>query len=259
MSSAPTREQFVNDVLDMVGKKFPLVKITRAEQRFSLTINGHVAPLENLYRMSVLRPQDTRRHVERWIVELLRASEGSPDAHGSFDQLRARVLPLIVRDNTDSDAGAVRQPLLQGLAIAYGLDSDRTISYVTPERLNEWNVTIEDLHEAAIQNLLARSQTMNAHAAQDEQGRVYLIIFQTMDGFDASRLLLPNLHEQLREYLGAPFAAAIPNRDILLCFRNDAETVEKLLPQIKNDYLQMPHQVTDQILLVTPDGIAPRI
>ena len=67
-----------------------------------------------------------------------------------------------------------------------------------------------------------------AEAAQDEEGRVNLILFQTMDGYDASRVLLPTLHDRLREYLGSPFAAGIPNRDILLCFRNDDETVARL-------------------------------
>jgi uncharacterized protein YtpQ (UPF0354 family) len=79
-----------------------------------------------------------------------------------------------------------------------------------------------------------------------------------MDGYDASRLLLPTLHEKLREHLGSPFAAAVPNRDILLCFRNDDETVGRLREQIAEDYRQMPHQVTDKLLLITPDGIALR-
>ncbi len=79
-----------------------------------------------------------------------------------------------------------------------------------------------------------------------------------MDGYDASRVLLPNRHDRLREYLGSPFGAAIPNGDMLLCFGNDAATVAKLKDQVAADYRQMPHQVTDQLLLVTADGIAVR-
>ncbi|MDP9173054.1 MAG: DUF1444 family protein [Planctomycetota bacterium] len=256
--SAPSREKFVHAVLELVGKKFPLVKISRAEQSFSMRVNGHVASLENLYRMSLLRPEDTRRHVERWVVELIRASEGTPDRDGSFDELRQRVMPVLVAEDPGSQYHAVSQPLINGLSVAYALDDDRVISYLTSAHLKRWKVSLDQLHEAALENLLARSQTMSAHAAQDESGRIYLILFQTMDGYDASRLLLPNLHEKLREHLGSPFAAAIPNRDILLCFRNDEETVAKLEPQIESDFAQMPHQVTDGILLVTADGIAPR-
>ena len=99
---------------------------------------------------------------------------------------------------------------------------------------------------------------MSAHAAQDEEGKINLILFQTMDGYDASRVLLPNLHEKLKEHLGSPFVAAIPNRDILLCFRNDEDTVERLREQIEADHRRMPHGVTEKLLLITPDGIAPR-
>jgi uncharacterized protein YtpQ (UPF0354 family) len=79
-----------------------------------------------------------------------------------------------------------------------------------------------------------------------------------MDGFDATRILLPTLHSRLREHLGSPFVAGIPNRDILLCFRDDEETVERLKKQIADDYIKMPHPITDKLLLVTADGIAPR-
>jgi len=66
------------------------------------------------------------------------------------------------------------------------------------------------------------------------------------------------LHDRLKEHLGSPFCAGVPNRDILLCFRNDDKTVGRLREQIAKDYQQMPHQVTDKLLLVTADGIAAR-
>jgi len=70
--------------------------------------------------------------------------------------------------------------------------------------------------------------------------------------------LLRDLHDKLRGHLGSPFAVGIPNRDIPLCFRNDHATVARLQPQIARDFAQMPHQITDKILLVTADGIALR-
>jgi hypothetical protein len=244
-----TRDQFSRQVIEIVRARFPLVKIARAEQTFSLKINGHVASLENLYRMALLRPQDVKHHVERWAVELLRAAEGSPDQDAPFEQIKDRILPMIIlQSDTETDGGPgdgaiVAEPLVAGLQIAYAIDSDRTIAYIP---------------QAVFANLVARSESISAHAAADEDGEVNLILFQTMDGFDASRLLLPTLHERLREHLGSPFAAGIPNRDILLCFRNDEETVARLKDKIADDYRQMPHQVTEKLLLVTADGIAPR-
>jgi hypothetical protein len=256
--AAMSREQFVEQVLQYVHEKFPLVKISRGKEPFSMLVNGHLASMENVYRMAVLQPEDVRHHIERWVVELVRAAEGTPDRTGSFEELRDRILPMIVADGERDRRTMVTEPLLEGLSVAYAIDSDRTIAYIPESQFKEWSVDQATLHEAAIENLVKRSESMSAHAAQDEDGKINLILFQTMDGYDASRVLLPNLHEKLREHLGSPFVAAIPNRDILLCFRNEDATVERLREQIEADHKRMPHGVTDRLLLVTPDGIAPR-
>lgn len=260
MSSELSREQFIQRVVEHVRVKFPLVKLSRGEQTFSMNVNGNLAPLENLYRVSLLRPEDLERHVDRWIVELLRASEGTPDQGGDLEQIKDRILPMVLASATTElkTDSMVTQPLIEGLIVAYALDSDRTISYIPRVLFDEWKMSVDDLHEIAINNLVAKSEAINAHAAQDENGAINLILFQTMDGYDASRILLPTLHERLREHLGSPFAAGIPNRDILLCFRDDEETVSRLKPQIAEDFRSMPHQVTDTLLLVTQDGIASR-
>jgi len=52
----PSREQFVQQVIEIVRGKFPAAKVARAEQPFSLKINGQVASLENLYRSALLQP-----------------------------------------------------------------------------------------------------------------------------------------------------------------------------------------------------------
>lgn len=255
----PSREQFYDQVVQIIRARFPLVKLSRGEQTFSMRMNGHVASLENLYRVAVLRPEDVQKHVERWALELLRAAEGSPDQTAPYDEVKERVMPLLISGNPEvqfSAAQVTSQPLVANLSVAYVLDSDRAMSYIPPEALQRWGVEIDDLHEQALQNLVAKSDQLQAHAAADEDGTVSLILFQTMDGYDATRLLLPSLHERLREHLGSPFVAGVPNRDILLCFRNDSDTLARLKAQIAEDYRSMPNSITDQLLLVTADGIA---
>ncbi len=252
-----TREQFVEQVLKLVPGKFPLVKLSRGDEPFSMRVNGNIVSLENIYRMAVLQPDDMRRHVERWIVELLRSAEGTPDRNGSFEELKERIFPMLLPESAgEVHADTVSQPLIDGLRIAYAIDSDRTIAYIPKAQFNEWNISTDELHTTALDNLIARSETMVASAAQDEDNRINLILFQTGDGYDASRLLLPTLHDRLREHLGSPFAAAVPTRDLLLCFRSDADTIARVKDQVMEDYRRMPHQVSDRLLLVTADGIA---
>lgn len=256
--SAPSREQFVEQLFKVVSKRFPLVKLAEGDEPFTVRVNGNLVGLENLYRMTVLKPDDVTHSIERWVVELLRAAEGSPDRELAFEELKERILPMILPENSAAHEGVVSESLVEGLRIGYAIDNDRTIAYIPQAHFANWGISVDDLHDTALENLIGRSEQMSAHAAQDDDGKISLIIFQTMDGYDASRVLLPTLHEKLREHLGSPFCAGIPNRDILLCFRNDDETVNRLRAQIKEDFKKMPHQVTDQLLLVTADGIAVR-
>jgi uncharacterized protein YtpQ (UPF0354 family) len=254
-----SREKFVQQVIDIARDKFPVAKISRADQPFSLKVNGQIASLENLYRSSALQPEQANTFIEQWMLEIVRASEGTPDLNASFEELSERIMPVVLKEDTfNADPRSIMtQPLISGLIVAYAVDSDRTLWYISQPMFKRWNMSMETLHEKAIENLVSRSQAIAAHAAQDPDGSINLILFQTMDGFDASRILLPTLHDRLREHLGSPFAAGIPNRDILLCFRDDDETITRLSDQIQGDFHKMPHPVTERLLLVTPDGIAP--
>ena len=159
-----TREQFLDQVIAIVKGRFPLVKLARADQSFSLKLNGHVAALENLYRGVLLRPDEMQHQVERWAVELIRASEGSPDADASFDELKERILPMVLAQLPDEPgaSGVFTQPLIEGLQVAYAVDNDRTINYVLKSTFARWNIPLDDLHKTAIDNLISRSEAISA-------------------------------------------------------------------------------------------------
>jgi uncharacterized protein YtpQ (UPF0354 family) len=258
--SALSREKFVQQVIEVVRDRFPAAKVSRAEQQpFSLRVNGQLASLENVYRSAVLAPEHANALIEQWMLEMVRASEGTPEQNASYDQLAERIMPVVVREDAMDVQTAlmVTQPLVAGLVVAYVVDSERSFWYVPRSAFESWKISIDDLHQRALDNLVGRSEAVSAHAVQDESsGRINLILFQTGDGFDASRILLPTLNERLREHLGSPFLAGVPNREILLCFRDEPETLARVRDQVKSDFRQMPHPITDKLLLVTPDGLA---
>ncbi len=254
------RNRFVDEVTRIVVKRFPLATVSPGDTEFSLCINGQLVRLENLYRLVSQYPDDRQHQIERWVVELIRAAEGASEQAMRFDDIKERVLPMVMSDAPRDVSGPpmVTQELVPGLIVAYALDSDRTIAYIPRHVFDAWDVELDLLHETAIDNLARRSEALAAHAAQDEQtGEINMILIQTMDGYDASRILLPGLHDRLREYLGSPFLAAVPNRDILVCCRIDSTTRHRMQQQAQEDFRTMPHQVSAHLYLVTPDGIAP--
>src|SRR4051812_2557926 len=135
-----SREDFIETVMQIVTARFPLVKISRGQREFSVHVNGHVASLENLYRLSALRPEELKHHVERWMVEMLRACEGIPKHASKFDEIKERILPMVLTEGaTDLDASAmVTQPFIEDLLITYAVDNDRTIAYIPQPQFDKW-------------------------------------------------------------------------------------------------------------------------
>src|SRR5437588_388200 len=114
-------------------------------------------------------------------------------------ELNARHCEVAAPRACGYSATPMSDPVSREEFVAYAIDHDRTISYLPKHRFSQWKISMSQLHETAITNLSASSEAIEARAAQDESGQVNLILFQTMDGYDASRLLLPTLHERLRE------------------------------------------------------------
>jgi uncharacterized protein YtpQ (UPF0354 family) len=165
---------------------------------------------------------------------------------------------LVTEETMKASKGAMLgQMLVDGLYVTYVVDGDRTIAHIPEQAFDKWKIELDIVHDRAIENLMTRSTELAADAARDEQGNTNLVLFQVGDGYDSSRLLLPTLHERLRGILGSPFLAAIPNRDILICIRKDAEILASVKKQIAQDYRTMPRQITEQLILVTADGLAP--
>src|SRR6476620_10828566 len=153
-----SREQFATRVIEIIRERFPLVKIGAGDGSFALSVNGAMAPLENLYRVTILHPDDLKHHVERWAVELLRAAEGTPDQGANFEDVKERILPMLMRasaieDENSGAGGMITQSLVEGLSIAYAIDHDRTIAYISRARFENWGISLEQLHQTAIDNL----------------------------------------------------------------------------------------------------------
>jgi uncharacterized protein YtpQ (UPF0354 family) len=90
-----------------------------------------------------------------------------------------------------------------------------------------------------------------------EQGT--LIVATTGDGLDASRVLLPGLHDVLAPELGSPFAVAIPHRDALLaCSLDSRPALEALRERARHEGERAAHAITSDLLQVeAPGRLAP--
>jgi hypothetical protein len=143
---------------------------------------------------------------------------------------------------------------------------------ITLEDLARWQVTSEELHTRAMQNLVLYS---HEHTMQGQKGEGFTMLClggnlpggdaensavtasTISDRHNAARILLPELHRKLREHLGSTFFAAIPTRDLLLAFSvTDHAILSRVRDQIASDFRNSTNGLSPKLFLVTPDGIA---
>ncbi len=134
------------------------------------------------------------------------------------------------------------------------LDLETSYAYVRDEDLPRWGITFEDAQDQAAANLNDASADM---AVQLTEGPDAFAVIVMNDGYDAARLLVPQIRAFLGDHLGEPFLAAIPNRDFLICWRHSASSQFQnfVRDKVANDDQQQPYPLTGEVLSVTRSSI----
>jgi hypothetical protein len=143
-----------------------------------------------------------------------------------FPALRPPGTHGLVVAEIDADALAAdtarshSQPLIDegpgGLTVVYVLQAGGFDVVVNGDHLLSWGVTTADVQEAALRNLAAWSA--NAAWTDEVSGERRLISSDTGDGWDAARILLPDVREKLAAELGGAgrVLIGVPERHLLV-------------------------------------------
>lgn len=175
----------------------------------------------------------------------------------SFDELRERVYPmlkpitLLVTIRERSLPMIVYRPFLADLIISYVIEEPGSVAYISEQHLERWGLAEHELHERAMANLRRRTVERGSHTVTGEGDR-RLVIFDAQDGFDATRLLLPDLIEPWAAGLPGALVVGIPNRDFLIIFSDADRTIlTAVAHQIQREAAERAHGLTDQLFTVS--------
>ncbi len=192
-------------------------------------------------------------------VEAETASTHARAAAAHWARARTRILPRLVgpRFFAQLDARAAADalcshPLAAEVQVCFVVQEPGRARYVGRAEARRWRQATPRLLEAALGNLAARSGKARLLRIDGAHGT--LIVASTGDGFDASRLLLPGLHELLARELGSPFAAAVPHRDALFACPLDSPTLHAMRERAAREAQNAPHAISSGLLLVERGG-----
>ena len=111
-------------------------------------------------------------------------------------------------------------PFPGGLAVIYAVDGEDAFTLVRPEDVERWGTTLEELHELALDNLLAQTNEEEPLLCEPSGGQ-QLCGWASGDGYDAARMVVPELRDQIVEELGGPAAYAVPMENVFIALALD--------------------------------------
>ncbi len=227
-----------------------------------LRIDAQTINLSNLYRAvkhaEVNGAGDGQNLVDQFIGSFLSARqlrETPLPLEVVSGKILPRIHPLEAMAGSASNNPLACQPFVNDTVILYAIDLNGASVPVTVEQLIRWGVDVEEIDSIARENLAEHRPRMELRSFQTESATA--AVFNTGDGYDASRLLLLHLHDQLCGDLGRTFMVAIPSRDVFIAFPCEpSELVTRLRRRVEVDYRKLPNPITSDLFLVTLDGVA---
>lgn len=250
-------EAFAEHVATLLRRMQPDFAVELTGPR-ELIVNGRRLDLDNLFRLVNHDPGRGSEIVEHYLDQLFSA-EASSLATMSFDLVRPRIMPRIQPESIFNHLcreQVAHVPFVNGTVVVFVIDMPQMTVSVTTEQCVRWRVCAEELDELARENLESTSRELDLQVVTSKEGGRAIILAE-QDGYDAARLLLGALHNQLAPRLGGDFLVATPARDMFVALSPRPEPfVRRLNARVDEDYRRLPYPITPNFFYVTRDGVA---
>lgn len=230
-----------------------------------LLVNNRSLDLSNLKRMVDHDPERAETIITDYLAHLF--SQNTVPESLTWEQAQARIFPRIqplsIFDLLNQEEVAHTE-FVNNTVITYVLDAKEAMVSLRNRDLKKWGKTLSGIHTCAIQNLTKLSDHIEVQRVESKEGGRAVII-TAQDGYDASRLLLPELWSRFTNILSSTwlgrrsgqFYVCTPSRDMFLAFSmTPAPFVRRLLERVALDYKCLPYPIVATPFVVTRDGIA---
>jgi uncharacterized protein YtpQ (UPF0354 family) len=141
-------------------------------------------------------------------------------------------------------------------SVVYVVDADDSYTVVRPEDVERWGTTVEELHEIAVGNLL-RMTNDEEELLCEPSGNQELCGWSTSDGYDATRMIVPDLRRQIVREYGGPAAYAAPMDNVFVALPLDllerGNTEELFRTKVQRDFATSDHPFSPDVY-VERDG-----
>ncbi len=256
-SDGDEQRAFQRRVHAVLSKLYPDRIFSLSDDPLIVETDGQLIGLTNLHSNFLLSSQTEADLEELAKAHLEALIKGTETAARDLPWVEARnyLMPQLMSREllAKTPVELVHELVADAVYLGFVIDTVESYSYVNQDDQGRWGVDLESIYQASFANLHQRSQGIEMMAFPGENA---FFIINTMDGFDAVRLLSPQMREVIAEHIGDPFYAGIPNRDFLICWSKsaDADFQGKMSLQVATDSDQRPYPLSRKVFEVSASG-----
>lgn len=171
----------------------------------------------------------------------------------SFGEARDALMPLLKpRFALRTLDELARTDFPAGLAVVYAVDRERDFTLVTPADLERWGRSLGEIHRLSLANL-ARQTNGQDWLLCESVGDEKLCGWAMEDGYDATRVIVPDLRRQIEREYGGPAVYAVPMEhvSIALSYRvaTRENTEEALRLKVRQDFASAEDPVSPELFV----------
>jgi uncharacterized protein YtpQ (UPF0354 family) len=136
----------------------------------------------------------------------------------AYEDAEADLMPLLqpAFETRGWDFEPAATEMAGNLSVVYVVDTGDSRIVVRPEDVERWGTSVEELHEAAVDNL-ERQTDEEQPLLCEPSGSYQLCGWSTSDGYDATRMVVPSLRRQImEEYDGRPAVYGVPMENVFV-------------------------------------------
>lgn len=257
--TAPISQQAIRHaLLQRLSNHFPTLKVLdEQEDELVVQLSDQVCNihLDHLFRRSSATPGKAGMLIRQAVDSLVLAIKEAAPQPSDWD---TQLMPLLLRTDGVTPNDLLLRPLTDKLVIGYVLRTEYYLRWVTYQMASDAQISGETMHDIAIRNL---ERSCNALVVEtdnvDEDGYNRWVQFNTQDGFDAARVLIPSFFQRFApRFADTDLLVAIPSRDSVTIISSEDRGMASLLSwRVGHEYARSAYPLFDHLLLIGEEGV----
>jgi hypothetical protein len=206
------------------------------------SLNTFSVPLEEPYATYRAQPSRLDELLSGLVADADATMEDG-NADRSFGQVRSRLMPLLkpITALRGLDSPPATTPFPGNLHIVYLVERDDSLTAVTEDDLERWDRSLEDIHGIAVDNLLRQTNREEPLRCEED-----LCGWASGDGWDAARMIVPELRRQIVEEIG-PAVHAVPTESVYVAL--PIKLADRIRPRVQEDFVTADRPVSQDLFV----------